>query len=132
MFESPAQAIADLQNTRLPENQRADAAHFLVADPTPAGIAALVVALNDGDHGVRWAAGAALAQIGEPAMPTLLTALIGADVAKALRDGARHVLTDNSSARVRELSVPLIKALKGPEADIAAMQEALKLLPSFD
>lgn len=132
MFESPAQATADLQNTRLAENQRAAAAHFLAADPTPEGIAALVVALKDGDHGVRWAAGTALAQIGEPAMPALLTALIGADVDKTLRDSARHVLTDNSSARVRELSVPLIKALKGPEADIAAMQEALKLLPSFE
>jgi hypothetical protein len=44
----------------------------------------------------------------------------------------RHVLIDNASSKVRELSVPLIKALKGPEADIAAMQEALKLLPNFD
>jgi hypothetical protein len=43
----------------------------------------------------------------------------------------RHVLTDNRSATVRQLSVPLVKALKGPEADIAAMQEAAKLLPSF-
>jgi HEAT repeat protein len=131
MFESPAQAIAALQNTRLPENQRADAAHFLEAGPTSDGIAALIAALTDNDHGVRWAAGAALAHIGEPAMPALLQALIGSDVDKTLRDGARHVLTDNSSQRVRELSVPLIKALKGPEADIATMQEALRLMPTF-
>jgi len=131
MFESPTQAIAALQNTRLPENQRADAAHFLEAGPTPDGIAALIAALDESDHGVRWAASTALAHIGEPAMPALLQALIGSDVDKTLRDGARHVLTDNNSPRVRELSMPLIKALKGPEADIATMQEALKLMPAF-
>jgi HEAT repeat protein len=131
MVESTAQAIANLQNTQLPENRRTDAAHFLVADPTPDGIAALVTALTDGDHGVRWAAGTALANIGEPAMHALLSALIAPDVDKTLRDGARHVLTDNSSPRVRELSVPLIKAMKGPEANIAAMQEATKLLAIF-
>ena len=64
-------------------------------------------------------------------MKTLLDALIGPDVDEMLRDGARHVLTDNASPRVRELSVPLIKALKGPQADIAAMQEALKLMALF-
>jgi tRNA pseudouridine(38-40) synthase len=73
---------------------------------------------------VRWAAGSALALIGEPAMPAVLSALLQPSVDKTLRDGVRHVLTDNSSANVRQLSVPLIKALKGPEADIAAMQEA--------
>ena len=131
MFESTAQAIAALQNTRLPENQRTEAIHFLVADPTADSVAALVASLSDGDHGVRWAAGTALARIGEPAMPALLNALIGPDVDKTLRDGAHHVLADNSSQRVRELSIPLVKALKGPQADIATMQEALKLLAVF-
>lgn len=128
---STAEAIATLQNRQLAENLRTDAARFLVSDPTPASIAALTTSLRDGDYGVRWAAGTALAHIGEPAMPALLNALIGPDVDEVLRDGARHVLTDNASPRVRELSVPLIKALKGPQADIAAMQEALKLLAVF-
>ena len=132
MIESTAQAILDLQNQRLPEHQRTEAAHYLASDPTADAIAALVEALSDADHGVRWAAGTTLAQIGEPAMPALLNALIQPGVDKTLRDGVRHVLTDNHSPKVRQLSVPLVKALKGPEADIAAMQEALKLLPMFD
>jgi HEAT repeat protein len=131
MPEAIDEAMVVLQDTRLSEHQRVDAVHSLAADATPAGIAALVGSLRDGDYGVRWAAGSALAHIGEPAMPALLTALIGPDVDEVLRDGARHVLTDNASPRVRELSVPLIKALKGPQADIAAMQEALKLLAIF-
>ncbi len=131
MIEFSAQAILDLQNQRLPEHQRTEAAHYLASDPTADAIAALVGALSDPDHGVRWAAGSALALIGEPAMPAVLSALLQPNVDKALRDGVRHVLTDNSSANVRQLSVPLVKALKGPEADIAAMQEAAKLLPSF-
>jgi HEAT repeat protein len=132
MIQSSAQASVILQDQHLPENQRVEAAHYLASDASSDSIAALVAALNDGDHGVRWAAGSALARIGEPAMPALLNALLQADVNKTLRDGVRHVLTDSSSPKVRELSVPLIKALKGPEADIAAMQEALKLLPNFD
>ncbi len=131
MFESTAQAIATLQDARLPENQRVDATHFLEADANSESIAALIAALRDNDHGVRWAAGTALASIGEPAVHLLLTALIGPDVDKVLRDGARHVLTDNKSAHVREAAVPLIKAMKGPEADVATMQEALKLLAIF-
>ncbi|HRI56179.1 MAG TPA: HEAT repeat domain-containing protein [Anaerolineae bacterium] len=131
MLENTAQAIAALQDTKLAENQRVDAARFLAADPSPDAIAALVTALADDDHGVRWAAGSALGHQGEAALPALLSALMTPGVDKTLRDGARHVLVDNSSARVRELSVPLVKALKGPEADIAAMQEAQKLLAQF-
>lgn len=131
MFENTAQAIAALQDAKLAENQRVDAAHFLAADPSPEAIAALLTALEDDDHGVRWAAGSALAHQGEAALPALLNALMAPGVDKMLRDGARHVLTDNSSAQVRELSVPLVKALKGPEADIAAMQEAQKLLAIY-
>lgn len=131
MIESSAQAILILQDEHLPENQRTDAAHFLATEASDESIAALVTALSDADHGVRWAAGSALALLGEPAMPVVLSALLQPSVDKTLRDGVRHVLTDNRSANVRQLSVPLVKALKGPEADIAAMQEAAKLLPSF-
>jgi HEAT repeat protein len=131
MIQSSAQAILILQDQHLPENQRTDAAHFLATDASAESIAALVAALSDADHGVRWAAGSALALLGEPAMPAVLSALLQPNVDKTLRDGVRHVLTDNRSANVRQLSVPLVKALKGPEADIAAMQEAAKLLPSF-
>lgn len=131
MIKSTAQAILDLQNQQLAEHQRTEAAHVLAADATADSVAALVAALSDADPGVRWAAGSALALIAEPAMPAVLSALLQPNVDKALRDGVRHVLTDNSSANVRQLSVPLIKALKGPEADIAAMQEAAKLLSSF-
>jgi HEAT repeat protein len=120
-----------LQDQHLPENQRTDAARFLATDTSDESIAALVAALSDADHGVRWAAGSALALLGDAAMPAMLSALLQPNVDKTLRDGVRHVLTDNRSANVRQLSAPLVKALKGPEADIAAMQEAAKLLPSF-
>jgi HEAT repeat protein len=131
MIQSSAQAIAILQDQHLPENQRTDAARFLATDTSDESIAALVAALSDADHGVRWAAGSALALLGDAAMPAMLSALLQPNVDKTLRDGVRHVLTDNRSAHVRQLSAPLVKALKGPEADIAAMQEAAKLLPSF-
>ena len=131
MIQSSAQALVILQDQHLPENPRTEAAHFLATDASANSIAALVTALRDADHGVRWAAGTALALLGEPAMHAVLSALLQPNVGKTLRDGVLHVLTDNRSAHVRLLSVPLVKALKGPEADIAAMQEAAKLLPRF-
>ena len=132
MIQSSAEAIVILQDQHLPENQRTEAARFLATDASKESIAALTAALSDADHGVRWAAGSALALLGDAAMPAVLGALLQPGVDKTLRDGVRHVLTDNRSPKVRELSVPLVKALKGPEADIAAMQEAAKLLRSFN
>lgn len=131
MFESVEQAVAALKNPSLAEIERSDAAHYLQDYPTSEAIDALVAALTDVDHGVRWAAGSALAYIGEPAMHTLLWALAQPDTSKVLRDGAHHVLTDNSSPKVQELCQPLLRALRGPQAGIASMEAASGLLPSF-
>lgn len=131
MFESTEQAVAVLKDSSLPELERADAAHFLQDHPTAEAIDALVAALTDVDHGVRWAAGSALAHIGEPAMPALLWALAQPNTSKVLRDGAHHVVTDNSSPRVVNLCQPLLQALKGPQAGIASMEAAISLMPHF-
>lgn len=131
MINSVEQAIAELQNGDLPEAERVNAARFLQGNPSSQGIDALVEALEDDDHGVRWAAGSALAFIGEPAMPAILSALITPDTSRVLRDGVHHAIVDNSSPRVRAQCQDLLKALKGPQSGIASMEAAMKLMPVF-
>lgn len=131
MIESTPQAIAAMNNTRLPENERTEAVHYLRDNPSSEGNAALVEALEDNDHGVRYAASSALATIGEPAMPVLLNALAQADNSKSLRDGAHRVLTENSSSKVHEKCGPLLAALRSAEPAITTMTEAIHLMGTF-
>lgn len=131
MINSVEQAIAQLQNAELPEVERVNAVRFLQGNPTPQAVDALVEVLDDDDHGVRWAAGSALAYIGEPAMPAILRALITPDTSRVLRDGVHHVIVDNSSPKVRAECQDLLKALKGSQSGIASMEAALKLTRVF-
>ena len=64
-------------------------------------------------------------------MPALLGALARPDNNKVLRDGAARVLTENVSPNVREASGPLLAAFKGPQAGIATMEAAVRLMASF-
>jgi HEAT repeat protein len=127
MIESTVQAIALLQNDILSELEREDAIHYLRDHPSPEAIEALVTALDDDDAGVRWSAGAALATLGEAALPTLLEALSKSPDVR-LMEAARHVLHYNTSAKVRDETQELMRALKGPEAALATEVAARKLL----
>jgi HEAT repeat protein len=89
---------------------------------------ALVAALQDDDSGVRWAAGAALAQLGDAGMPALLKALCRPSEDTLLREGARHVLHYNASLRVRQETQELMQALKGPGSAVSTMEAAHRLL----
>jgi hypothetical protein len=100
--------------------------------PTAEGIEALVTALEDDDAGVRRSAGAALAQLGDVAFPALLGKLAHRSNDAWLREGARHGIHYNSSPRVRDESGDLMRALKGPGADIASMEAAYKLLRQWE
>lgn len=131
MIQSTEQAISTMQNTRLSEKDREEGIHYLRDNSSPAGIDALVAALRDDDHGVRFAAANALAFLGDSAMPALLKALAQPDCDSLLRNGAYIVLNENTSPRVRQSSGELLKALKGPQAAIATMEASVKLMPSF-
>jgi HEAT repeat protein len=128
MINSTQEAIALLENTRLSEHEREGSVHYLRDHPSPEGDEALIAALDDDDAGVRWAAGAALAELGDDAFPALLNKLAHKSNDTWLREGARHVIHYNSSSRVRAESGELMRALKGPAADIASMEAAYKLL----
>jgi HEAT repeat protein len=131
MIKSTEEAIATLKNTRLSELEREDAICYLQEYPRPEGLEALVAALQDDDSGVRYKAGAALAQLGEAGIPALLRALCQPSEDILLREGARHVLHYNASPRVHQQSQELMEALRGPGSAVSAMEAAHKLLEEW-
>lgn len=128
MINSAAEAIAALKDVNLPEAERERGIHFLRDNPSPEGIEALVAVLNDDDFGVRWAASSALAVQGDAVLKPLLRMLLTSAGDPQIRDVAGRVLRDNASPDVRSDTSDLQKAMKGPEADIATMMEASRLL----
>lgn len=131
MTQSTEQAIAAIQNTRLSESEREEGIHYIRQNPSSEGIKVLVGVLQDNDHGIRFAAANALAYLGDLAMPDLLNALAQADNDVVLRKGAAIVIGETSSPKVRAECHDLLHALKGPQAGIATMEAAIKLMPIF-
>ena len=131
MIESATQAISILQNTKLGELEREDAAHYLQQNPSAEGNQALVAGLEDDDYGVGWACGAALAALGEQAFVPLLEALSQPDNSTRLRKGARHVIHYNSSSKIHSQAAGLMKALKGQGSASSTEVEAHRLLAKF-
>lgn len=131
MIQSTEQALRLVKDTRLSESERTEGIHYLRDAPTDEGIRALVGALQDDDHGVRFAAANALAYMGDAAMPAVLHALAQPDNDVVLRKGVAIVIGENTSPKVRSEGQALLKALKGPQAGIATMEAAIRLMPSF-
>jgi len=122
------EAITTLANQALTSNERETAIHYLQYNPSGEGVNALVAALRDRDPGVRYACSTALATLGERALMPLLRAISSTDNDSMLREGAHRVLAHSTSQDVREKTAPLRKALVGPGAQLASMEEAAKLL----
>ncbi len=131
MFHSEREALQVLSDRGQSGLKREEAAayleQFVKFGASGAVVKALVQALGDDDLGVRWAAGAALSQIGVDALPQLLDALTDPSCAgdSRVRSGAHRVLlhlADNGgdTPAVRAM----IKALEGPASDLATMEEA--------
>jgi hypothetical protein len=85
------------------------------------------MALEDDDHGVRWAAAEVLAAQGETSFKYLLEAHSKPN-SKMLRDGAKVVIHQNSSEKLKSKSKELENSLSSTAADIRSMEEATKLL----
>ena len=127
MIQTVEEAITVLEQPIGASIAREDAIHFLRNHPSDEGAERLVAALSDDDAGVRWAAAQALIDYGEQALRPLLRALTQRAGDYNLREGAHHVLHENPNAAIRQQAAELIKALRGPGADVATMQVASKL-----
>ncbi len=111
---------------------RREAAEALAAIHEPTTAKALVMALEDEDHDVRWAAMKALIALDQEAVEPLLEALMKGFGSVRLREGAKHIL--NSLKKDSCLEQPLVdvlEALKGIEPAVTvpwAAQTAWEIL----
>lgn len=127
MFNSIEDAVKSAQDDSLTEVDREKALRYLEASDDPSAIQTLIMALEDDDHGVRWAAAEVLAAQGETSFKYLLEALSKPN-SKMLRDGAKVVIHQNSSEKLKSKSKELENSLSSTAADIRSMEEATKLL----
>lgn len=128
MIESFEQAQAVLQDTNGSEEIRVHAVEFLAGYGTEEAAELLVVALDDGDYGVHWAASSGLAAMGETALPALLRALVKADCSTRVMHGAKHAFHSSSSPTVREETKGIVAEMHGPAQTISVMEAANELM----
>ena len=128
MIESAEHAIQVIENKNLPEHERVHAIKYLRGAPSKEAVSALLIALKDDDHGVRFAASESLADMGDIVMPQLLQALSRPANDIRLREGALRVFHNSSSERVREESRELSRVLLGVGAQPLSMKAASELL----
>ena len=127
MFNSSEEAIKVAKDESLTESTREKALRYLETSDDPESIKTLIVAMEDDDHGVRFAAAEVLAAQGESSFKYLLESLAQPN-SVMLRDGARVVIHQNSSVIIKAKSKELLNALDAAGADIRTMEEATKLL----
>ncbi len=125
---SETEALTLLNDPLLSPYEREKGLQALADDATPAHIERLLEALEDNQFGIRWSAAALLAEMGDKALVPLLQLLIRQHDSVWLREGAYHVCYYSNSATVAEQTRALRKALRGPAAEVATTDEAVKLL----
>ncbi|MFN8440180.1 MAG: hypothetical protein U0175_05390 [Caldilineaceae bacterium] len=133
MIQSKEEALAIMHDLYRNTWEREEAIHYLRKQTlNEHEIEALVEQLRDTAAGVRWAAGSALAAAGQIAIVPLLRALTGSNVNSLLLASAHHVLHDTIDVDARKQAEPLLDAIRGPGADVAAMTEAAHWLSRLE
>ncbi len=110
--------IEALQNGNHFARMEASKALETIREPSAAG--ALVAALEDEDHDVRWAAMDALIALEQDAIEPLLRSLMNCFDSVHLQEGARHVLNSLKETCLERPVVEVLNALKGgsPAAEV--------------
>lgn len=127
-----AEALHSLEDPTEDVYIREEAVRELASHPTEVEITRLVQALDDRQFGVRWEAAVQLAGLGDVALPPLLRTLVNQHGSTWLRQGAHHVCYYSSSDRVRNETQVLQKALRGPAAEVATADAAVKLIQRWN
>jgi len=115
------------------EGDRIDACHKLGQISDPKAIEALIVALEDPEFSVRWAAAEALVQHGSRAIEAILHTLAVKE-GQFLYQGAHHVLKQTLGYVPANIVKPVIVALENVGATVAtpvAAMEALEALKKY-
>jgi len=134
MFSSESQAVKILDDQDRSYREREAAVKYLADLASPSAIRRLVVALQDDNISVRWEAAVSIANLGDTALPEVLKALTDPHRVgdPRLRQGVYHILHTNASLHLPQAAGDLMRALKGPGADIATMEAAGRLLHQIE
>lgn len=108
--------------------ERWEAAKTLAEIADPRSAAALVRALEDDDHDVRWVAGEALVAVGRDALRPLLEALMERSDSLWLRKRSHYVLGGLRERHGIEEVGPVLRALEGPAPEEGVPIAAWRLL----
>jgi HEAT repeat protein len=111
---------------------RWEAAKALSEMALPETAPALVDALEDEDAGVRWLAAEGLIALGRKGVIPLLQALARRPDSQWLRDGAHHALHALMNEKWAKPLEPVLGALMGFQADVAAPLAADAALREFE
>lgn len=137
-FISEQEALAvladDHQHSLLREEAAAYFEHNLEPGTSRATVRQLIPLLRDDDVGVRWAIAEALTRAGAGVLPDLLHALAAPDnpVDARFCEGVSHVLhCIGQQGELPPAYDSLVAALRGPAAEIEAMQVAHRLLQQW-
>jgi HEAT repeat protein len=104
---------------------RWEAARILESIRDPAAAWALVEALEDEDHDVRWAAMTGLIALEREGLEPLLLKLMKDFGSVHLREGAHHVLNVlNKLEQLHQPSMEVLQALEGLEPEVAVPRAA--------
>jgi HEAT repeat protein len=106
---------------------RMEVAKILVQTRDPASAQALVHALEDEDHDIRWTAMKGLIALERDGLEALLQALMKDFDSVWLREGAHHILNVLKKKKyLRQPSLQVLQALEGvvPEVTVAGAAEA--------
>ncbi|MEA3334470.1 MAG: HEAT repeat domain-containing protein [Chloroflexota bacterium] len=126
------EALAILRDSDRTDIEHETAIHALAGYTDDETIAVLVQTLHDDEFGVRWAAANALAYCGKAALLPVLRDLVAHGTGVNLREVAQVALSKNTDPGVREISKPVLAAMKGPAADLATSQAAYELLKELE
>jgi HEAT repeat protein len=125
---TPDAALAILDDHGRREHERTEAIRLLAKTPTAPIIERLVLALEDNDPGVRWAAARALSHIGDRTLAPLVRALVTRPNSFILRDSAHHVLKGMFAPKRADLVERLLDAVSGPGAGSATEAVGYEIL----
>ncbi|MCA9952459.1 MAG: HEAT repeat domain-containing protein [Anaerolineales bacterium] len=128
MTQTIEQAAAVLQNVNAAEKDRVKAAHVLGKSGSENAAELLVMALDDDDYGVHWAASEGLAQLGDAALPALLKALVKPDCSSRVLEGAKHTFHTSTSQNVLTETKEILRTIHGSTLDYPTMKAASDLM----
>lgn len=100
-----------------------------IADPN--AIPALLDALADDDHDVRWVAGEALIAIGPGTLEPLLQKLLQPGRPEWFYDGAHHVVRELNKSASDDVLKPLLEAFHTTEVEVSIPVAAGKVLDAM-